>query len=171
MCHQLGAWFPNHGPEQTMPALKATMDYLKSRGVKEFAAVGYCFGARYVFNLSYDGLIKVGAVNHPSLIQPEDIEKIGKTGVPILFNVSGSFFLSGHFDARLTQSIASLRLSLWTDLRDRLTVPKGEARARRQGTRRKPRHVQAKLLARSDSRIRVSQSSRYADCTRVLGFS
>lgn len=85
---QLGAWFPNHGPEQTMPALKATMDHLKSQGVKEFAAVGYCFGARYVFNLSYDNLIKVGAVNHPSLIQPEDIEKIGKTGIPILFNVS-----------------------------------------------------------------------------------
>lgn len=70
-----------------MPALKATMEHLKSQGVKEFGAVGYCFGARYVFNLSYDGLIKVGAVNHPSLIQPEDIEKIGKTGVPILFNV------------------------------------------------------------------------------------
>lgn len=71
-----------------MPAVKATMEHLKKQGVKDFAAVGYCFGARYVFNLSYEGLIKVGAVNHPSLIQPEDIEKIGKTGVPILFNVS-----------------------------------------------------------------------------------
>lgn len=104
-----------------MPAVKATMDYLKSQGVKEFAAVGYCFGARYVFNLSYDGLIKVGAVNHPSLIQPEDIEKIGTTGVPILFNVS--FLKRNILQDALFIHLLMISCFRLTDLRNRLPIP------------------------------------------------
>lgn len=37
-------WFPNHGPEQTRPTLNKVMAGLQEQGVKEFAAVGYCFG-------------------------------------------------------------------------------------------------------------------------------
>ena len=60
---------------------------MKELGVVEFAATGYCFGARYVFDLAFDGIIKVAAVSHPSLLKvPEDLEKIKSTGVPLLIN-------------------------------------------------------------------------------------
>lgn len=80
-------WFPTHGPAQTRPALDKTIAYAKEQGFTSLAAVGYCFGARYTFDLAYEGKIKVGAVNHPSLIQPEDLEKLSKLDFPMLFNV------------------------------------------------------------------------------------
>lgn len=50
-----------------------------------FAAVGYCFGARYVFDLAFDSEIKVAAVAHPSMLEvPGDLERIKETKVPLL---------------------------------------------------------------------------------------
>lgn len=82
-------WFPTHGAAQTRPALDKTIAYAKEQGFTSLAAVGYCFGARYTFDLAYEGKIKVGAVNHPSLIQPEDLEKLSKLDFPMLFNTCG----------------------------------------------------------------------------------
>ncbi|KAJ7923344.1 hypothetical protein B0H13DRAFT_2403262 [Mycena leptocephala] len=42
---------------------------LKSQGVIEMACAGYCFGARYTFDLAFDRLIKVAFVAHPSLLK------------------------------------------------------------------------------------------------------
>ena len=68
-------WFPNHGAEQTRPALDKVVAALKAEGVTSFAAVGFCFGGRYVWDLAYDDVIKVAATAHPSLIQiPADLE-------------------------------------------------------------------------------------------------
>lgn len=71
----LQTWFTAHGPVQTRPPLDKVIAALKEEGVTKLAAVGYCFGGRYVFDLAFDNVIKVAAVAHPSLIQvPEDIE-------------------------------------------------------------------------------------------------
>ncbi|KAI5886226.1 alpha/beta-hydrolase [Schizophyllum commune H4-8] len=78
-------WFVNHGKDKTRPSLDRVIDGLKAQGVTSFGAVGYCFGARYVFDLAFDGVIKVGAVAHPSHLEvPEDIERYAKTNVPLL---------------------------------------------------------------------------------------
>lgn len=83
----LQAWFPNHGQDKTRPSLDNVINGLKARGVTTFAAVGYCFGARYVFDLAFDGVIKAAAVAHPSLLEaPADLEKFKATGVPLLIN-------------------------------------------------------------------------------------
>jgi dienelactone hydrolase len=83
----LSKWFPNHGEAQTRPPLDKVINALKQRGIKEFGATGYCFGGRYGFDLAYDGVIKVLAVAHPSLLKfPDDLEKYSKTNVPILMN-------------------------------------------------------------------------------------
>jgi len=83
----LNTWFPNHGKDKTRPPLDKVIDGLKARGVTTFAAIGYCLGARYVFDLAFDGVIKVAAISHPSLLEaPEDLEKFKKTGVPLLIN-------------------------------------------------------------------------------------
>ena len=58
---------------------------LKERGIATYAAVGYCFGARYVFDLAFDGVIKAAAVAHPSMLEvPGDLERFKKSGIPLL---------------------------------------------------------------------------------------
>ncbi|KAG0141719.1 hypothetical protein CROQUDRAFT_663449 [Cronartium quercuum f. sp. fusiforme G11] len=81
-------WLKNHGPEQTRPALDQVIETLKKEGVTEFAAVGYCFGGKYVVNLAQENVVKVGATSHPSLLEnPKDIQKLLESShVPILIN-------------------------------------------------------------------------------------
>ncbi|CZS75194.1 unnamed protein product [Fusarium graminearum] len=63
-------------------AVKA--EYGTSESVK-FAAVGYCWGARFVTHqLSAEGICSVGAIAHPSFLNESDIFKIkGKKSIPI----------------------------------------------------------------------------------------
>lgn len=81
------AWLAKHGAEQTRPPLDKVITALKEKGVTVFGATGYCFGARYVFDLSFDKVIKAAVVSHPSLLNvPEDLEKFKASGVPLLIN-------------------------------------------------------------------------------------
>lgn len=69
------AWLAKHGPEQVRPPIDEVVDALKKEGVTIFAATGYCFGARYVFNLAFDNVIQVAAISHPSFLKvPDDLE-------------------------------------------------------------------------------------------------
>ena len=83
----LNAWFPSHGPAQTRPPLDKVIAGLKERGITELAAVGYCFGARYAFDLAFEHVVKVVAVAHPSLLEvPDDLVKFKDTGIPLHIN-------------------------------------------------------------------------------------
>ncbi|KAH6916279.1 dienelactone hydrolase endo-1,3,1,4-beta-D-glucanase [Coprinopsis sp. MPI-PUGE-AT-0042] len=81
-------WFVNHTQEKTRPTLDKVITALKEEGVTKFGATGYCFGGRYVFDLAFDNIIKVGATSHPSLLKiPEDLEKyVATSKVPLLIN-------------------------------------------------------------------------------------
>lgn len=59
------AWFGHHGPNVTLPAIHAVQDGLREKGVKEFAATGYCFGGLYTLLLSQRNEIKVGISEYP----------------------------------------------------------------------------------------------------------
>jgi len=84
----INAWFPNHMQAQTRPAIDKVIAGLKEQGVKEFLAIGYCFGARYAFDLAFENIVKVVVVNHPSLLQnPADLEKyLSQAKAPLLIN-------------------------------------------------------------------------------------
>ena len=80
-------WLKSHGRERTRPSLDKVIEGLKARGITSFAATGYCFGARYVFDLAFDGVIKAAAVSHPSQLEvPADLEKFKASRVPLLIN-------------------------------------------------------------------------------------
>ncbi|KAG7087237.1 hypothetical protein E1B28_013217 [Marasmius oreades] len=81
------AWFGDHMP-RTRPAIDKVIEGLKAEGVTVFAATGYCWGARYTFDLAFDHIIKVAVVAHPSLLKiPEDLEKYLETSeAPLLIN-------------------------------------------------------------------------------------
>ena len=40
----IARWFANHTEEKTRPALDKVVEALKSQGVNDLAATGYCFG-------------------------------------------------------------------------------------------------------------------------------
>ncbi|KIM88132.1 hypothetical protein PILCRDRAFT_814036 [Piloderma croceum F 1598] len=81
-------WFPRHGPEQIRKPLDAVIAALKSDGVTRIGTTGYCFGARYVFDLAFENVNHVAVVSHPSLLKiPDDLEKYLKTAkAPLLIN-------------------------------------------------------------------------------------
>lgn len=81
-------WSAAHGPAQTRPPLDQVIAALKETGVTEFGASGYCFGARYVFDLAFDGIISVSVISHPSrLAFPGDFEKYAnEVKAPLLIN-------------------------------------------------------------------------------------
>ncbi|CAD6569919.1 MAG: hypothetical protein CYPHOPRED_003653 [Cyphobasidiales sp. Tagirdzhanova-0007] len=84
--YDLKKWLGEHPPSTVRPALDVTIAHLRSEGVTDIAAVGYCFGGRYVFHLAFEHAIKVGAVAHPSIVDvPKDLEKLKASGVPIFF--------------------------------------------------------------------------------------
>ncbi|KAJ7457954.1 Alpha/Beta hydrolase protein [Mycena galericulata] len=81
-------WSASHGPAQTRPPIDSVIAALKTEGVTAFAGAGFCFGARYVFDLAFDGILKVSAVSHPSrLVVPDDLEKyVAVSKAPLLIN-------------------------------------------------------------------------------------
>ncbi|KAI0064876.1 alpha/beta-hydrolase [Artomyces pyxidatus] len=81
------AWFPKHDAERAGKRLRAVIEGLKERGITKFGATGYCYGGRLMFDVAFDNLIQVGATSHPSLLQPEDLEKYAKLSkAPLLIN-------------------------------------------------------------------------------------
>jgi len=85
----IGKWFGNgHDQKHTRPPLDKVINALKEQGVTKFAATGYCFGGRYVFDLAFENVIQVSVVAHPSLLQtPQDLEKYYKESkAPLLIN-------------------------------------------------------------------------------------
>jgi len=59
------AWLGHHGPNVTLPAIYAVQGALREKGVKKFAATGYCFGGLYTLLLSQRNEIKVGITEYP----------------------------------------------------------------------------------------------------------
>ncbi|KAI6139814.1 Alpha/Beta hydrolase protein [Pisolithus tinctorius] len=86
--YDINAWFANHGNDVTRPHIDKVVAVLREQGVKDFGSAGYCFGARYSFDLAFENIAKVTVVSHPSLLKvPEDLEKYKKLSrAPLLIN-------------------------------------------------------------------------------------
>ncbi|KAF7298830.1 Protein AIM2 [Mycena indigotica] len=82
------AWAVNHGEAQTTPPLLAVVNALKSRGVKQIAVTGYCFGGLYTVRLVQNNTVTVGTTAHPSSLDvPIDFEVVkAQSHVPIEIN-------------------------------------------------------------------------------------
>ncbi|KIM53525.1 hypothetical protein SCLCIDRAFT_1222744 [Scleroderma citrinum Foug A] len=82
------AWLSNHGNDETRPNVDKVIAALREQGVTEFGATGYCFGARYAFDLAFQNLVKVTVVSHPSLLEiPGDLVKYKELSkAPLLIN-------------------------------------------------------------------------------------
>ncbi|KZZ91411.1 dienelactone hydrolase [Moelleriella libera RCEF 2490] len=65
-----------HTPPYIDPIIEASIKYLKSIGTTKLAAVGYCFGAKYVIR-HYKNGIEVGFVAHPSFVEEDELAAIG----------------------------------------------------------------------------------------------
>ncbi|KAJ3964625.1 Alpha/Beta hydrolase protein [Lentinula raphanica] len=84
----LMSWIKAHGASSARPAIDKVIEGLKNEGVTTFGVVGYCFGARFAFDLAFEGIPKVVAIAHPSLVNvDEDLKKYLNTSTaPLLIN-------------------------------------------------------------------------------------
>lgn len=112
---RLGEWLSRHGQDVTAPAVDEVIKGLREKGVTEFAAIGYCFGAlarsfrpargirlilfalrtlssfpgaRCVVDLciSSPPVLSAGAVAHPSLLDvPDDLHALNASTVEFLW--------------------------------------------------------------------------------------
>ncbi|KAJ4475493.1 hypothetical protein J3R30DRAFT_3671286 [Lentinula aciculospora] len=84
----LPSWFGRHGPHVSRPILDKVIAALKDQGITTFAATGYCYGGRLVFDLAFENITSASIANHPSLLKsPDDLEKYFSTShVPLLLN-------------------------------------------------------------------------------------
>ncbi|KAJ6584183.1 hypothetical protein B0H10DRAFT_2234612 [Mycena sp. CBHHK59/15] len=84
----LQKWFAKHGAELTRPIIDSVVAALREEGVTTSAATGYCFVARYVVDLAFNGVIQVSAISHPSLLViPDDLKKYRDVAkAPLLIN-------------------------------------------------------------------------------------
>ncbi|KAE9409007.1 dienelactone hydrolase endo-1,3,1,4-beta-D-glucanase [Gymnopus androsaceus JB14] len=82
------SWLDRHGSAVTRGILDKIIAGLKDQGITRFAAIGYCFGGRYVFDLAFDNITSVSIANHPSMLKsPDDLEKYFSTShAPLLLN-------------------------------------------------------------------------------------
>ncbi|KAJ3784694.1 dienelactone hydrolase, partial [Lentinula aff. detonsa] len=84
----LMAWLKAHGSDSARPPIDKVIEGLKNDGVTVFAVVGYCFGARFAFDLAFEGIPKVVAIAHPSLVNVDaDLQTYAtKATAPLLVN-------------------------------------------------------------------------------------
>ncbi|KJZ71727.1 hypothetical protein HIM_08869 [Hirsutella minnesotensis 3608] len=64
-----------HTPEYVDPIVVAGIKAMRDMGVRKIAAVGYCFGAKYVVRHYKDG-IQCGFVAHPSFVEEDELAAI-----------------------------------------------------------------------------------------------
>ncbi|KAJ4473125.1 alpha beta-hydrolase [Lentinula aciculospora] len=81
-------WLKAHGADSARPPIDKIIESLKKEGVTTFGVVGYCFGARFAFDLAIEGIPKVVAIAHPSLVNvDEDLQTyFTKSTAPLLIN-------------------------------------------------------------------------------------
>ncbi|KAJ5733865.1 Dienelactone hydrolase [Penicillium malachiteum] len=73
----IGEWLKDYQPPNVDPIVAQTIKYMRETlGVKKIAAVGYCFGARYVTRFLKGGQINVGYHAHPTGTTHEDLAAI-----------------------------------------------------------------------------------------------
>ncbi|KAJ5769842.1 uncharacterized protein N7511_001893 [Penicillium nucicola] len=71
------SWLPKHQPEVVGPIVEKTLKYVRETlGVKKIAAVGYCFGGKYVARYLKPNQIDVGFSAHPSFVTREELGAI-----------------------------------------------------------------------------------------------
>ncbi|KAI1905777.1 hypothetical protein LOZ53_006612 [Ophidiomyces ophidiicola] len=116
-------WIKGYSTDVVDPIIASAIKYLREKkGIKKIAAVGYCFGGKYVCRFLKEGQIDVGYTAHPSFVDPEELagietdtifpsekrheseEILQKTGLPYQINlfsgVEHGFAVRGDLDSR-----------------------------------------------------------------------
>ncbi|KAB5576268.1 dienelactone hydrolase family protein [Coniochaeta sp. 2T2.1] len=72
-------WASRHGPDAVDPVIEATIDYVRNTlGIKKAAAVGYCFGGKYVARFLRENKLDSGFTAHPSFMSVEELSGVEK---------------------------------------------------------------------------------------------
>ncbi|KAH9330429.1 hypothetical protein KI387_002537 [Taxus chinensis] len=82
--NSLPDWLKNHSPEKGFEDTLKVIDLLKSRGITNIGAAGFCWGAKVVVELAKVEGIKAGVLLHPAFVTVDDIKAVVKVPIAIL---------------------------------------------------------------------------------------
>lgn len=83
-------WVKNHSPVQTEPIIDSVLKEMRENlGCKRIGGVGYCFGGKYVCRYLKPGLLDVGYIAHPTMLEGEELREIEG---PLSIAAAGEFF-------------------------------------------------------------------------------
>lgn len=86
-------WAKNHSPVQTEPIINTILGEMRGNlGCERIAGVGYCFGGKYVCRYLKAGLLDVGFIAHPTMLENEELEAIEG---PLSVAAAGEFIVFG----------------------------------------------------------------------------
>lgn len=84
-------WVKNHSPVQTEPIIDSVLKEMRENlGCKRIGGVGYCFGGKYVCRYLKSGLLDVGYIAHPTMLEEQELREIEG---PLSIAAAGEFFL------------------------------------------------------------------------------
>ncbi|KAM1014096.1 hypothetical protein ACFX2C_044140 [Malus domestica] len=72
----LPGWIKHHEPDKAFEDTKPLLETLKSKGISAVGAVGFCYGAKAVFELSNHDLIQAAAMCHPAFVTLDDSKAV-----------------------------------------------------------------------------------------------
>ncbi|KAM1691432.1 hypothetical protein ACFX15_032511 [Malus domestica] len=72
----LPGWIKHHEPDKAFEDTKPLLETLKSKGISAVGAVGFCYGAKVVVELSKHDLIQAAAMCHPAFVTLDDIKAV-----------------------------------------------------------------------------------------------
>ncbi|XP_050374659.1 endo-1,3;1,4-beta-D-glucanase-like [Argentina anserina] len=79
----LPAWLKVHGTEKGFEDVKVVIEALQNKGVSAVGAVGFCWGAKVVVELSKGDSVQAAVLAHPSFVTVDDIKAV-KVPISIL---------------------------------------------------------------------------------------
>ncbi|KZT70802.1 chlorocatechol-degradation protein [Daedalea quercina L-15889] len=81
------AWIAKHGEDVWKPDVDNVVAALKAEGVTRIGTTGYCYGGPAALHLGYSNTSSATVMTHPSLLQPEDLERYrDESKIPLLIN-------------------------------------------------------------------------------------
>ncbi|XP_068332454.1 endo-1,3;1,4-beta-D-glucanase-like [Pyrus communis] len=72
----LPGWLKHHEPDKAFEDTKPLLEALKSKGISAVGAVGLCFGAKVVVELSKHDLIQAASMCHPAFVTVDDFKAV-----------------------------------------------------------------------------------------------
>ncbi|KAJ5923373.1 hypothetical protein N7454_008618 [Penicillium verhagenii] len=109
-------WVTKHSPAETDPIISAVVKEMRdTMGCERIGGAGYCFGGKYVCRYLRPGLLDVGFIAHPTMLEGDELSAIE---APLSIAAAGEIVFSFRYFSNIISWSATLVLMRFLIVRD-----------------------------------------------------